>query len=352
MTPESAADRVLYSLDSTDGDIIQPLYTPGVNDGAMVRTSEIGGHFTKYQLMGQAFVGIHPNGKEFTQDDLNLFVAYSQFSDQVKDFDALAAGVRYFNPFSKDGFSSDMRLLQESLHSLNSLGADFNMDRTLALVSANRDLIPLAGMASHAFEDARPHEGHGSILGHAGESIMGRSPDHMSPALAAKTAPDTIRFFEAMLGVSADTVLPGQTSSIRDRAMSNLNFALDAAGANGATGADFERQFNFSARDLLPKEALTPPTLPVPSISYLWANTPERALAQTTEYLRSINLNVNPAKFLMDAVDSYTLIANKYLELTNGRLSTGEWVAPIDRSRVFPSPVPVRPLVPQPYGGT
>jgi hypothetical protein len=59
-------------------------------------TSELGGHFTDKQLIGQAFLGaVNPRtGLAFTQKDLNTFVAYSQFADQLKDLDATAAGIR------------------------------------------------------------------------------------------------------------------------------------------------------------------------------------------------------------------------------------------------------------------
>ncbi len=78
-----------------------------------------------------------------------------------------------------------------------------------------------------------------------------------------------IRFFEAVTGVSADEVLPGQTLSIRKLGQDTLDRALRLAGANGATGAEFEREFNLQARALLPEEALKLPTLPSQGFSLL-----------------------------------------------------------------------------------
>lgn len=198
----------------------------------------------------------------------------------------------------------------------------------------------------HPFADSDPHEGHGSILGHFEESISGRSPDHMTTERAAQLVPHLTRYFEVVTGVSADTVLDGYSESIGERAKSDVTFALRAAGAGGAIGADFERQFNLSARSLMPEGALVLPTLPGLVPDYLWNNTPEGAYLQTEQYLASINLKANPGKFLVNALDSYVTIANRYLTVVDGRLSSGEVVEPIDRHRVLPNPSPIQPLVP------
>jgi hypothetical protein len=341
--------------DTTDGSPVigrrrNLLYVPGADSARLQPVSEIGGHFTTPQLVGQAFVGAYSPtlGREFTQNDLNEMVAFSQVPDQLKGFDAFAAGVRYHNPFARSFLSSDVRLLQESLHVLNEFGAEFNQDWTLNLVKGNPDL-KLAGMAMHPFVDSRPHEGHGTVYGHAGESLSGHSPDFMTPERAKILAPDLIRYFEAVTGIGADTVFGGDDASIRTRALGTVNRAAALASDTGATNAAFEREYNLAARALLPEAALTLPTLPRPSISYLWGDTREGALVKSAEYLQSINFRVDPERFLDDALDAYVGIANRYVRVTGGQLSSGERVVPIDRQRLLPNPVP--PRIPDPYYG-
>jgi hypothetical protein len=229
-------------------------------------TSEIGGHFSAKQITGQAFIGaINPRtGEPFMQRDLNTLVAYSQFSDQIKDFDATAAGLRFFNPanIGSDFLSPVPMLVQQAQHSLNGYSPEWNLERGLDVIRLNPDNPAVAGMATHFMEDGTPHNGFISPFGHAQENLAGHGPDSMSPELAAKTQPNSIRMFEAITGVSADTVLPGQTKSIRENAEFALNTALRLASADGATGEQLERNFNAAARDLLPIDALRLPTLP------------------------------------------------------------------------------------------
>ena len=322
------------------------VYRPGVNDAQLIPVAEIGGHFAEPQLLGQAFVGVYSPvlGREFTQQDLNDIVAYSQLPDQVRYFDALAAGLRYANPFSGNFLGSDMRLVQESLHSLNQHGIDFNIDRSLAVVQENPGNWAVAGMALHPLVDAVPHAGYAGIPGHIEPSLKGDSPDYMSSQLAVATAPSVLQFFETLTGISASTVLPGRTASVYSISTGILNLALAEAGADGATGIKFEQQFNLAAQNLLPAEALKLPTLSKVTGQWAFRQSWDTAVEQTWTYLGQIGLQKNPDSFLNDAFDAYILIANKYLEnpRVHGTLYDGTHMQPIDREHVVPNPLPVR----------
>lgn len=93
---------------------------------------------------------------------------------------------------------------------------------------------------------------------------------------------------------------------------------MNIASANGATGLQFEQQFNQAVQELLPVEALRLPMLPdlssLPkqlqwSLKQPW----ETALEQTRSYLSRIGSKQNASEVLSRAFDSYILIANKYL---------------------------------------
>jgi hypothetical protein len=329
------------------------IYRPGMDDATLSPTSEIGGHFTEKQITGQAFVGaINPRTSEpFTQRDLNTLVAYSQFSDQIKDFDATASGLRFFNPLNLglDFLSSTPMLVQQAQHSLNGYSPEWNLERGLDVVSKNPGNLALAGMALHFTEDSTPHNGFVSPFGHAQENLSGHGPDPMSPELAARTQPNSIRMFEAITGVSADTVLPGQTRSIRENAEFALDRTLQIAGQDGAVGEQFERNFNMAARrDILPADALRLPTLPKLAFGDVFRSSYSEALNTTTNYLNSIGLDMEPNKFLNDAADAYVTIGNHYLDKTGGLLTwpNGKsWsMQPINRNDVFGT----SPIMPMP----
>jgi hypothetical protein len=154
------------------------VYRPGLDDGSLLTVSEIGGHFTKEQLAAQAFVGAinARTGLLITQDDINLFVAHSQFRDQLNDFDARAGGVRYFG---SGGLNTEGLLVQEAGHSLNLRGPQWNLERGLETLAVMPGSWALGGGVAHLGDDGFPHDGYRSGFGHTWDSPTGGTGQHV-----------------------------------------------------------------------------------------------------------------------------------------------------------------------------
>jgi hypothetical protein len=324
----TVARRIMLSrgLDPDAPDIpdsVEPrpaLFVPEFDGGGLTPVSEIGGHFRRPQLIGQAFIGtFSPNlGREFKQEDLNLMIAHSQFVDQLKDLDAVAAARRFLMGDDENRGAMLPRLIALAIHSLNNRGSEWNRARVIDLLDRNRGNLPVAGMLMHPYEDAGPHEGHGSVYGHLWRSVQGQSPDYITPENGVQGGKHIIKFFERVLGVDADSVTSKNSRTIRSEALSALQDALDRAGEVATSGQAFERAFNDRVGDLLSPGALKPPKLRL--LNERYGSYPSEALSTTALYLRQIGLNVAPAGFLMDSLNAAAKVVNHYVGYSGMRV--------------------------------
>jgi hypothetical protein len=121
-----------------------------------------------------------------------------------------------------------------------------------------------------------------------------------------------------------------------------IDTLTDVLTTAGATGAEFEHQFNIAAKGFLLPGALQQPTLRL--MNDRLGSLPSEALATTGTYLQSIGLKAHPALFLMDALESSATIINHYMDYTSKHP-----ISPVAPTQLLRSPeTPAWPY-PNPY---